>query len=96
MNGVGVIILGTVATVATGAAAVLALSASVGRVSQVAQSLGVSDDSRRHGPVAVLLAQLQRLPLTRRLRQRLIGAGLDWDPAITELALAALVVLVFL
>ena len=96
MNGVGVIILGTVATIATGAAAVLALSASVGRVSQVAQSLGVSDDSRRHGPVAVLLAQLQRLPLTRRLRQRLIGAGLDWDPAITELALAVLVVLVFL
>lgn len=96
MNGIGVILLSTAVTIAAGAAAVLSLGTGAERAARVAQSLGAAESSRRTRPTGLLLAPLRRSPLGRALRKRLTGAGLDWDPAGTELILAAGIIIVFL
>lgn len=96
MSSMGFILFSTTATITTGTAAALTLGANAGRTAEVAQSMGVPEESRRYGPLNVMLALLRRLPFSRSLRRRLTGAGLSWDSAITELALTAVIILAFL
>ena len=96
MSSMGFILFSTTATITTGTAAALTLGANAGRTAEVAQSMGVPEESRRYGPLNVMLALLRRLPFSRSLRRRLTGAGLSWDSAITELVLTAVIILAFL
>ena len=96
MSSTGLILLATTATVLAGGAATLTLGFNASRAAEVAQGLGVPGDDARIGPVARLLALVGRLRVNRPVRRRLASAGLSWDVATTELALAAAVVLVYL
>ena len=88
MNNVLLIYISGAATLIIGSAALITLSTNAGRTAEVAQGVGATEITQQGTAGSTLLALLLRLPFSKPLRRRISGAGLNWDVAITELALA--------
>ena len=95
MNNVLLIYISGAATLIIGSAALITLSTNAGRTAELAQGVGAADITQRGSAGSALLALLRRLPFSKPLRRRLSSAGLNWDVAITELALTAATVGIF-
>lgn len=87
MNNALLIYISGAATLIIGSAALITLSTNAGRTAELAQGVGAADITQRGSAGSALLTLLRRLPFSKPLRRRLSNAGLNWDVAITELAL---------
>lgn len=96
MNNILLIYISGAATLIVGSAALITLSANAGRTAELAQGLGATDITQRKSVGSILLTLLHRLPFSKPLRRRIFSAGLNWDVAITELALTGATVGTFL
>ena len=96
MNNVLLIYISGAATLIIGSTALITLSTNAGRTAELAQGVGAADITQRGSAGSALLALLRGLPFSKPLRRRLSSAGLNWDVAITELALTGATVGTFL
>ena len=96
MSNILLIYISGAATLIVGSAALITLSANAGRTAELAQGLGATDITQRGSAGSILLTLLRRLPFSKPLRRRISSAGLNWDVAITELALTGATVGTFL
>ena len=96
MSNILLIYISGAATLIVGSAALITLSANAGRTAELAQNLGATDITQRGSAGSILLTLLRRLPFSKPLRRRISSAGLNWDVAITELALTGATVGTFL
>lgn len=96
MSNILLIYISGAATLIIGSAALITLSTNAGRTAELAQGLGATDITQRGSAGSILLTLLRRLPFSKPLRRRISSAGLNWDVAITELALTGATVGTFL
>jgi putative membrane protein len=96
MSNILLIYISGAATLIVGSAALITLSTNAGRTAELAQGLGATDITQRGSAGSILLTLLRRLPFSKPLRRRISSAGLNWDVAITELALTGATVGTFL
>ena len=95
MSNVLLIYISGAATLIIGSAALITLSTNAGRTAELAQGVGAADITQRGSAGSILLTLLRRLPFSKPLRRRLSSAGLNWDVALTELALTGTTVGIF-
>lgn len=96
MNNVLLIYISGAATLIIGSTALITLSTNAGRTAELAQGVGAADITQRGSAGSILLTLLRRLPFSKPLRRRISSAGLNWDVALTELALTGATVGTFL
>ncbi|MFC2572911.1 MAG: type II secretion system protein F, partial [Actinomyces oris] len=95
MSNVLLIYISGAATLIIGSAALITLSTNAGRTAELAQGVGAADITQRGSAGSILLTLLRKLPFSKPLRRRLSSAGLNWDVALTELALTGTTVGIF-
>ena len=96
MSNVLLVYISGAATLIIGSAALITLSTNAGRTAELAQGLGAADITQRGSAGSILLTLIRRLPFSKPLRRRISSAGLNWDVALTELALTGATVGTFL
>lgn len=96
MSNVLLVYISGAATLIIGSAALITLSTNAGRTAELAQGLGAADITQRGSAGSILLTLIRRLPFSKLLRRRISSAGLNWDVALTELALTGATVGTFL
>ena len=95
MSGVILIYLCGTVTIIIGSVSIITFSADAGRTAELAQDLGAEEIIRRRGLGSFLLMLIRRLPFSKSLRRRMLGAGLTWDVAIIELTLIIATIITF-